>query len=146
MTRLKELKEARLAGQEALVCLNQALEALESASSWGTFDILAGGFFSSYIKRKRIKEANLAIQDMVRAVDSLNRELQDVQMDLPGPVADSWRDNFWDLWMDNIFTDFRVQGQIKDSIWQVRDFRAKLLELIEGLDREIQALSEEGEN
>lgn len=146
MTRLKELKEARLAGQEALVCLDQALEALESASSWGTFDILAGGFFSSYIKRKRIKKANLAIQDMVRAVDSLNRELQDVQMDLPGTVADSWRDNFWDLWMDNIFTDFRVQGQIKDSIWQVRDFRAKLLELIEGMDREIQALSEEGEN
>lgn len=146
MTRLKELKEARLAGQEALVCLDQALEALESASSWGTFDILTGGFLSSYIKRGRIKKANLAIQEMTRAVDSLRRELQDVQIDLPGQVADSWRDNFWDLWMDNIFTDFRVQGQIKDSIWQVRDFRAKLLELIEELDREIQALSEEGEN
>ncbi len=83
---------------------------------------------------------------MTKAVDSLRRELKDVQIDLPGQVADSWQDNFWDLWMDNIFTDFRVQGQIKDSIWQVRDFRAKLLELIEELDRQIQALSEEGEN
>ncbi len=52
MTRLKELKEARMAGQEALVCLNQALEALESASSWGIFDILAGGFLSSYIEKR----------------------------------------------------------------------------------------------
>lgn len=146
MTRLKELKEARMAGQEALACLDQALEALESASSWGIFDILAGGFLSSYIKRGRIKKANLALQEMTKAVDSLRRELQDVQIDLPDQVADSWRDNFWDLWMDNIFTDFRVQGQIKDSIWQVRDFRAKLLELIEELDRQIQALSEEGEN
>ena len=146
MDRLKELKEARDSANLAIVKIDEGIGQLKSASSWGILDILGGDFFSSLVKRNKIGEANRSLEEISSSLKTLNKELSDVDISLPDAIPDRLSDQVFDLVFDNIFTDFRVQGKIKDSIWQVRDFRAKLLELIEGLDREIQALSEDGEN
>ena len=39
----REVREAVLAGRRALASLEEAADALDSASNWGLFDLLAGG-------------------------------------------------------------------------------------------------------
>lgn len=50
--RIREIREARAAGQNTLNSLYQAQKLLSSAKNWGLFDMLGVGFFSSMIIAK----------------------------------------------------------------------------------------------
>lgn len=138
MERLKELQEAKEAANEVITRIDNATSSLNSALSWGRWDMFGGEFFTSWIKRNKIKEANQAISTIAESLKSLNKELEDVDMTLPEGVSDNISDRVWDLWFDNIFTDIRVQGEIKDSLRQLAIFRKSILDLIVKLDTEIQ--------
>ena len=60
----KEVQEAIRAGEQALQSLYHASEKLENAGKWGIFDMFAGGFFSSYMKHSRIKEAEALLEQV----------------------------------------------------------------------------------
>lgn len=64
MDRLNELKEARTAADEVIKRIDNAISNLDSASSWGIFDLLGGGFISSLVKRDKIKSANSNIKSV----------------------------------------------------------------------------------
>lgn len=100
--------------------------------------MFGGEFFTSWIKRNKIKEANQDIFAITKSLKSLNKELEDLDMTLPEGVSDNISDRVRDLWFDNIFTDIRVQGEIKDSLRQLAIFRKSILDLIVKLDTEIQ--------
>ena len=51
----QEVAEALQAAQDALDHLYDARDLLKSAGNWGLFDIFAGGFFASAIKRSKMK-------------------------------------------------------------------------------------------
>lgn len=140
MDRLKELYEAKNAAQQVIARIDNAISSLDSASSWGIFDILGGEFFTSLVKREKIRNANQDIQAISDSLNTLNRELEDVNMFLPEEISDSLTDNVFDIWFDNIFTDFMVQGEIKDKLMQLREFRTSIKELIGRLDDEIDML------
>lgn len=140
MDRLKELYEAKNAAQQVIARIDNAISSLDSASSWGIFDILGGEFFTSLVKREKIRNANQDIQAISDSLNTLNRELEDVNMFLPEEISDSLTDNVFDIWFDNIFTDFMVQGEIKDKLMQLREFRSSIKELIGRLDDEIDTL------
>ncbi|MGT2745242.1 hypothetical protein ACVRW4_07975 [Streptococcus phocae subsp. phocae] len=141
MDRLKELREAREAAQEVIVRIDHATSSLDSALSWGKWDIFVGEFFTSWIKRNKIKEANQNIHEITESLKTLNKELVDVNMNLPEGVSDTVSDNAWDIWFDNIFTDIRVQGEIKDFLKQLAVFRKSILDLISTLESEISLLT-----
>jgi len=138
MDRLKELYEAKTAAQEVVARIDSALSSLDSASSWGIIDLFGGGMFSSFVKRERIKGANSDIKEISRSLSLLNKELEDVNMHLPTEISDAMSDNIFDIWFDNIFTDIRVQGEIKEQIIELKNFRASVIELIEKLNSEIE--------
>lgn len=138
MDRLKELQEAREAANEVIIRIDNATSSLKSALSWGKWDMFGGEFFTSWIKRNKIKEGNQDISMIAESLKSLNKELEDVDMILPEGVSDNISDRVWDLWFDNIFTDIRVQGEIKDSLRQLAIFRKSILDLIVKLNTEIQ--------
>lgn len=138
MDRLKELQEAREVANEVIIRIDKATSSLKSALSWGKWDMFGGEFFTSWIKRNKIKEANQDISTIAESLKSLNKELEDVDMTLPEGVSDNISDRVWDLWFDNIFTDIRVQGEIKDSLRQLAIFRKSILDLIVKLNTEIQ--------
>lgn len=137
MDRLKELKEARSAADISIVKIDCGLSQLESASSWGIFDILGGGFFSSLVKRNKIGEANLSLDEISSSLKTLNKELSDVDRCLPEAIPDRLSDQVFDLVFDNIFTDFRVQGEIKENFIALKELRHAIIEISERLDREI---------
>lgn len=62
MDQLKELKEAKRAAEEVIARIDHALSSLESASSWGLWDLFGGDFFSSWMKRGKIQDANMDLQ------------------------------------------------------------------------------------
>lgn len=143
MDREKELQEARDAAKEVIARIDNTTSSLDSALSWGIWDMFGGEFITSWIKRNKIKEANQNISQISKSLKSLNKELEDVNMTLPSGVSDTVSDGVWDLWFDNIFTDVRVQGEMKDSLQQLAIFRESIQDLISKLDSEIETLKNE---
>ena len=137
MDRLKELYEAKAAAEEVIARIDNAISSLDSASSWGIFDILGGGMLSSFVKRGKIQDANADIEEIYSSLSVLNKELEDVNMHLPAGISDTISDSALDIWFDNIFTDIRVQGEIKDTLYELRDFREDIMSLIERINAEI---------
>ena len=140
MDRLKELKEARSAADISIAKIDCGLSQLESASSWGIFDILGGGLFSSLVKRNKIGEANLSLEEISASLKSLNKELSDVDISLPDAIPDRLSDELFDLVFDNIFTDIRVQGEIKENLVALKELRYAIVEIRDKVDREIREI------
>lgn len=137
MARLQELKEAKEKAQIVLNSTDEALSFLKSASNWSLFDLLGGEGISSLMKRSKIKKANKEIERMTLELEELRKELRDVDISLPLEISDTMEDNFFDVFFDNIFTDLRVNGEIKKKLAELRDFRQNIEELIQRLDQEI---------
>lgn len=137
MARLQELKEAKEKAQIVLNSTDEALSFLKSASNWSLFDLLGGEGISSLMKRSKIKKANKEIERMTLELEELRKELRDVDISLPLEISDTMEDNFFDVFFDNIFTDLRVNGEIKKKLAELREFRQNIEELIQRLDQEI---------
>lgn len=140
MDKRKELLEAKTAARDVVARIDHALSKLENASAWSWLDLLGGGFLSSLIKREQIQRANQNIDEVRQAMTRLNRELEDIHMRLPDTISDTLSDSVLDVWFDNIFTDVRVQGEIKDTLKALQGFRADVLALIARLESEIDQL------
>ena len=132
--RQREIAEAIQAADEALEHLYRARDLLHSARNWGAFDIFAGGFISSLVKRGKMSGAQDELDDARGALARLSRELRDIDgvggLDLAGSGLSFAADVFF----DNAFFDLYVQGQIDDAryhvnraINQVEDVRSQLL-------------------
>ncbi|MDM8300656.1 hypothetical protein [Collinsella tanakaei] len=132
--RQREIEEAVQAADEALEHLYRARDLLHSARNWGAFDIFAGGFISSLVKRGKMSDAQDELDDARGALARLSRELRDIDgiggLDLAGGGLSFAADVFF----DNAFFDLYVQGQIDDAryhvnraIKQVEDVRGQLL-------------------
>ena len=80
--RKQEAEEAIAAANRVLMNLRQAETALSSAGSWGIWDMLGGGMFTTWIKHSRIDDARLALEESRRSLRSLRRELMDLE--IPG--------------------------------------------------------------
>lgn len=140
MDRKKELQEAKDAANKVIEKIDRAMDSLDSAEFWGMWDIFGGDFFSSLKKRNKIEEANECIKDIVDSVKVLNKELKDVDMVLPEEVSNTMNDRTFDIWLDNIFTDLRVQEEIKEAMKELREFRNGIEDLLIRLDDEIEEL------
>ena len=132
--RQREIAEAVQAADEALEHLYRARDLLHSARNWGAFDIFAGGFISSLVKRGKMSNAQDELDVARGALARLSRELRDIDgvggLDLAGSGLSFAADVFF----DNAFFDLYVQGQIDDAryhvnraIKQAEDVRSQLL-------------------
>lgn len=142
MDKEKEIKEAKAAAVEVLLRLNEALKSLKDASSMSVWDMLGGGSFFSVIKRKHMQEANLNIKEASIYLKCLNEELDDIGMKLPKEISDTMSDNVMDIYFDNIFTDIRVAGEIKEKLDELKSFRTSIENLIMKLDKELDQIKE----
>ncbi len=110
-----EVSEAVAAGRRALASLEEAADALESASNWGAFDLFLGGAISSLIKHTRLGGAREALEVARDDLYDFTRELRDVsdievlRMDV-GALATAL-----DVLFDNPFVDLYVQKKIEDA-------------------------------
>ncbi len=108
--RTREIQEAIAAADVALDHLERAKRSLSSASGWGLFDTLGGGFISGLIKHSKMSDAEHEINQAKQALEKFSKELRDVNgyssVHINGFLT------FGDLFCDGFLMDVIVQSQI----------------------------------
>ena len=130
----RELEEAIRASETALEKLEKAKASLESASGWGIFDIIGGGFISSAVKHSKVQQARNLFNEARNAVAVFVDELDDVTefTDVDIDTGDALK--VFDIFLDNVFVDILAQKKIREAadhvarcIFQVRTVQAELI-------------------
>ena len=115
-----EVREALEAGAAAAQALAAAHQVLGSADGWATYDtFFGGGMLTDMMKYDRMDRAQQLLHHADQAVRRLTRELADVGMQpvVAGLQVDGFTRAF-DIWFDNIFTDWSVKARIGDAARQ----------------------------
>lgn len=113
----KEIEEAISVGKDLLIAANSAKNSLDSAKNWGIFDIAGGDMLSSIAKHNKINDAEVHFRRVSSLISRFNKELGDIKFE--GLTFSSTTIAF-DIFFDNIFTDFSVQSKINSSLDNVR--------------------------
>lgn len=117
----KEKYEAIDAGERALGSLRAAQSELNSARSWGVFDMLGGGLISTMVKHSKMDNAQEYMEQAKYDLQAFSRELADVNMvcDLNVDTGDFLR--FADLFFDGFVADWLMQDRINQARSQVSE-------------------------
>jgi hypothetical protein len=122
--RVKETQEAITAGNQALASLDQVLSSLNSAASWGTWDMLGGGLFADMAKHSNLDQAKNEIIYTQQLLRAFQAELSDVKISLDIRIETDGFAKFADFFFDGIFADWNMQTKInrsKDNVFMVRN-------------------------
>lgn len=133
---LAETEEALRAAKRALCTAKNAMEQLDGAESWATYDIwFSKGIFSHMAKYDRIDSAEEQFNRLASQLNDLKNELKDINLsvDLSLSSIDSTTRAI-DFWFDNIFTDMAVRDQIRDNQDQIRGLYGKIDRVIDKLE------------
>lgn len=125
----REIKEAIYAIDTTLGYLNEAKGYLNSASNWGIFDMLGGGFFSTMIKRGKMNDANRCLEKAKRSVINTKKELNDINQTIDVDLEIDGFLSFADYFFDGLVADWMVQSKINSAQKQVDQAIEMLMEI-----------------
>lgn len=141
----KEIIEAVNAGNIVLDDLNQALSSLQSAESWGLFDIFAGGGIPTYIKHSHLDTAQDHLAKLKIHMDNFRKEVADVKDIVIGDVKLSTGLMVADYVFDNIFMDLFIQSKITSSKDQVNEAIENTNKILKELNKQKDTIKMEWE-
>lgn len=131
----KEISEAVLSGEKALQGLKRAIDSLQNAQNWGTFDLFGGGFIATAVKHSKIDEAKNDIMEVQNNLNQFRRELSDTSINSNQNLVvdlDAFT-GFADYFFDNLITDWIVQSKINQSLDACHSMLGKISALMESL-------------
>ncbi|WP_144510821.1 hypothetical protein [Bacillus sp. FJAT-22090] len=136
ITCIREVEEALLEGKRAKAALKRALELLDSAKGYSTWDtFFGGGIIATAVKHSRLDESENAIHDAQLALQRFQTELLDVQqMKVENLVVE--RDSFVtfaDYVFDDIFSAWSTHSKIQTSIERIENTISELGEVSRNL-------------
>ena len=123
---LKERDEAIAAGERALSSLERAQSELSGARTWGAIDMLGGSFFSSLIKRNKMKNAQACLLQASNDLAAFSRELGDVNRFSCINVEVGDLLGLADLFYENFLVDLLMQNRINTARSKVSDAISKV--------------------
>ena len=150
---IREVTEAREAGEKAIRALDRAIDKLNNAeglSMWDTF--LGGGLLVSALKYSEVNSSDDHVHQAQRALRHYETELMDIQEAATASFQVNKNDifTFTDLFFDNIFSDFAVHSRITEGksklngvLQDVRHIQAQLNRKLEIAEAELDSLAEE---
>lgn len=119
---LVEIEEANAAGEEALNQLYYALDSLQTASSYSTWDtFFGGGLLATHLKHKKLDESESKIHNAQIALQRFKNELLDVE-ELDAKNLEVTTDGFVkfaDYFFDDIFSAWSIHSKISSSKEQI---------------------------
>ena len=131
-----EIREAIGAADQTLFHLYEAQKCLKSAGNWGILDILGGDLISTFMKRKRMGNAEQELSQARYAVQNLARELQDVNDIASIHIETDDFLSFADYFFDGVIADWMVQSRIANAKRQVEQAIYK----VETLKKRLQSM------
>lgn len=115
-----ELEEALAAAERAGVALMTAQQHIGGASGWATYDTLfGGGMVSDLAKYSRLDRAAVLMREADAALAHLAAELADVGVRQVGELGITQLARAFDVWFDNIFSDWAVRERIRQAAERV---------------------------
>lgn len=131
----REISEAISAARTASSTAASILSSLDSAESWGTWDLFGGGLITDLAKYGHIDDAQRKVEKLQVELRRLKTELSDVEVyrDMSVDVDSTLR--FADYFFDCIFVDWAVLNRIRDSREQVENTKRQVERVISGLNR-----------
>lgn len=130
---VKEVQEAFDAGTSLLAELDGVIDALKSASGWGTWDMLGGGLLADLAKHSRIDEARARVHTAQEQLRRFQRELADVQSNESFLIDISSFDTFADFFFDGLIVDWIVQSKIQTSLERTSQVRQRVAGILHSL-------------
>lgn len=122
--REKELTEAVQAGEGALQTAWQILGCLDSAKSWGTWDLVGGGLVSDIAKHSHLDDAQALVERLQSQLLRFRSELSDVQVKCDLRIQVDGFLRFADWFFDGLFSSWTVLEQIgsaRDQVLRTKD-------------------------
>lgn len=133
MTSEVEIAEARRACEIALSKVREIQAKLKNTQNWGIFDMLAGGFLTSVVKRQKMSDINASLESLRYLVTQAQKELSDVDMTFVSNLSDTGLDFTFDVFFDNIFTDWMVQDDLRKLSGQLELLETKIQHALDTL-------------
>ncbi|MFV0342375.1 MAG: hypothetical protein ACK5JH_05700 [Anaerocolumna sp.] len=130
---IKELNEAISSGRNVLNRLKEVESSLNSAKSWGTWDMLGGGMISDMAKHSHIDEAKSSMSDVQNLLKDFHSELADINITSSLVLNIDGFSTFADFFFDGIFADWNVQSRINESLDSVTQLDDRMNEILERL-------------
>lgn len=127
-----EIYEAIDAGEKSLKSLRKAQQYLNSAGTWGLFDMFGGNLITGIMKHSKISNASRCIEDARYDLRKFQRELKDVDTIVPEVnVGDflTFADFFWDGFVADILVQSKIskgKKQVAEAISRVEAILAQL--------------------
>jgi len=140
---LVEIDEAKAVAHLALGTAQSALEHLQSAEGWATYDIWArGGVISHMAKYNHIDNAQADFNRLSYQIKDLKKELSDIMIfETTYNMGIDATTRMFDFWFDNIFTDLNVRDKIRADKEEVSKLMLKIKSIITKLEEvKIEAL------
>lgn len=140
---LIETEEALGAASRVINTANSAMEQLDSAENWATYDVwFKSGIISHMAKYEHIDNAEEDFNRLSSQMDDLRRELSDIS--ISGTPEFSGIDSTTravDFWFDNIFTDLNVRSRIREDSEQLRTLSSQVYGVIHKLESNKSAIN-----
>lgn len=112
---VKEIKEAISPANAAASTLHNAIDLLDSAGNWGTFDLLGGDFLADVMKHSKIDDAKECVLQAQNYIQRLQVELRDVNMNLDANIQITQAAVLADFFFDGLIADWYMQSKISES-------------------------------
>lgn len=129
-----EIKEARAVASDVIIASGEAIEALESAKSFGAWDIVGGGMLATMAKRDKMSAAENKLNAVNYGIKKLQKELKDVKIVFDVDLNIGSYLKGMDFFFDNIFTDIAVQSKIDETLTNIRKVKGDVNDLHRELD------------
>jgi hypothetical protein len=143
---LIEIEEAKSAGEEALNQLHYALDSLQTASSYSTWDtFLGGGLLATHLKHEKLDESESKIHNAQIALQRFKNELLDVE-ELDAKNLEVTTDGFVkfaDYFFDDIFSAWSIHSKISSSKEQITRITGNVRNTLNKLKRKQEVVEKE---
>lgn len=133
---LVETDEAISAASRVLSAASNAVNHLESAEGWATYDVWSrGGIISHMAKYDHIDDAQAELNRLSSLMKDFEKELRDVNMyEICAYTGIDSTTRTIDFWFDNIFTDLNVRDKIRDDMGQVQNLMGQIKNAVRKLE------------
>ncbi len=142
MEQIIETDEAVKAAYRAKNTAAGAIEHLDDAEGWATYDVwFKSGIISHMAKYDHIDNAKTGFDRLNSQLRDLRNELEDINLSCEfQPVGIDSTTRAIDFWFDNIFTDLDVREKIRGDRDRIRTIYGRLHRLIDRLEQNKSAL------
>jgi hypothetical protein len=137
-----ELEEALRAGARALRSLGAVARSLDSARSWGTWDMLGGGLIATYMKHEKMGKAQSGMVAARNALQAFDHELQDVDRMVDRDIELDGLTSFADYFFDGLLIDWVVQSKINKGRKAVAHACTDIRSILGDLDDDLAGVNE----